>query len=386
MRPVLPWSEEFLRYDFGPGHPMDPVRLDLTRHLLDDLGLTGRFDVVAPPAATDAELALVHGPAYIRAVRAAERTGHAEAGWGLGDADNPVFPLIHTAAARIAGATLDAVRRVVDGRAPRAFVVAGGLHHAMPAAAAGFCVYNDVAVALAAVRASGPLLYVDLDVHHGDGVQRAFFDDPAVTTVSLHQHPRSLYPHTGYPAEVGRGGGSGHALNLALPEDVTDAQWLRALEAIVAPVVAELRPRLLLSQHGCDTHRDDPLGGLAISIEAQREAAILLRGLADEHCGGRWVAVGGGGYDLLTVPRVWTHVAAVVADADVDPTTPTPERWRAHVRRVTGGAAPETMGDGVTATFSPFHRGHNPADAVDRAIMATRSAAFPSLGLDPLTA
>ncbi len=387
MRPVLLWSDELLRYDFGPAHPMNPLRLELTRSLLDCLDLTGRFDVLVPPVATDDELALVHDRAYIAVVREAERTGHAPPGWGLGDADNPVFPLIHTAAARIAGGSLLAARLIVEGRARRAFSFAGGMHHAMPAAAAGFCVYNDVAIALAAVRPLGPVVYVDLDVHHGDGVQRAFESDPAVTTISLHQHPRSLYPHTGYPAEIGGGGGAGHAMNVALPEDVTDGQWLRALEAIAAPVLRELEPVLLVTQHGCDTHRADPLGGLGISIEAQREAARLLRGLAEEHCGGRWLAVGGGGYDVVeTVPRVWAHVAAVVADADLDPAAAAPAAWRDHVRRVTGREAPATLGDGVSVTWKPFHLGRNPADAVDRAIMATRSAAFPALGLDPSTA
>lgn len=386
MRPVLLWSDELLRYDFGPGHPMDPLRLDLTRRLLESFELTERFDVVAPPLATDAELALVHDPAYIAVVREAERTGRAAAGWGLGDADTPLFPHIHTAAARIAGAALAGARLILAGSAARAFSVAGGMHHAMPAAAAGFCVYNDVAVAIAAVRGAGPVVYVDLDVHHGDGVQRAFEDDSGVTTISLHQHPRSLYPHTGYPGEIGSGRGTGHAVNVALPEDVTDAQWLRALEAIVAPVLREVRPVLLVTQHGCDTHAADPLGGLGISIEAQREAAIILRGLAEEWCGGRWLAVGGGGYDVGVVPLVWTHVAAVIADADLDPATPTPQPWRDHLHHITGRDAPATLGDGVRPAWKAFHGGHDPADAVDRAILATRLAAFPALGIDPLTA
>jgi len=387
VRPVLMWSEDLLGYDFGPGHPMDPLRLELTERLIEDLDVAGHFRVVAPRLATDEELALVHDPEYIRIVREAGRTGRAPASSGLGDADTPIFPGIHAAAARIAGAAVQAAGMIIAGETVRAFSFAGGMHHAMPGAAAGFCVYNDAAVAIASVRAAGPIVYVDLDVHHGDGVQRAFLDDPWVTTVSLHQHPRSLYPHTGYPGEIGGGTGLGHCVNVALPEDVTDAEWLRAIDAVVTPVVREVRPAMLVTQHGCDTHIDDPIGGLRISIEAQREAALLMRALADTHCGGRWLALGGGGYDVAgAVPRVWAHVAAVVAGVEVDPAAPTPQRWRDHVLRVTGRAAPVTMGDGVPVAWKPFHAGHNPASAIDRAIMATRTAAFPSLGLDPLTA
>ena len=207
-----------------------------------------------------------------------------------------------------------------------------------------------------------------------------------VTTVSIHQHPGSIYPHTGYPTEIGSGAGRGHSVNLALPEGVTDSGWLRAVDAVVEPVLRELRPFALVTQHGCDTHAADPLGGLHVSIEAQRAAAAMMGALADEHAGGRWLALGGGGYDLAVVPRAWAHVAAVVAGIGLDPATPTPPGWRAHFLRVVGREAPSAMGDGVTAAFRPFHAGHDPADAVDRAIMAARNAAFPCLGLDPLTA
>lgn len=386
VRPVMMWSESLLAYHFGPGHPMDPRRLELTVCLAEELGLLEHLDVRAPRLATDAELELVHDPALLAAVRRAGATGEPQPGFGLGDSDTPVFPGMFDAAARVAGAAAEAAGLLASGRARRAFSPAGGMHHAVASSAAGFCVFNDLAVAIALLRAHGPVVYVDLDVHHGDGVQQIFESDDRVTTISVHQHPRSIFPHTGYPTETGSGAGRGHSVNLALPEDVTDAGWLRGLDAVVEPVLREVRPFALVTQHGCDTHAADPLGGLAISVEAQREAARMLAGLADAHASGRWLAVGGGGYDLTVVPRVWTHVAAVVAGVGLDPATPTPEAWRQRARALTGQPAPETMGDGVTVRWRPFHAGHDPADAVDRAIMATRNAAFPCLGLDPLTA
>lgn len=387
--PVLVWSPELCEQHFGPGHPMDPVRLELTHALVVALGIERHLRVVPAPPATDEQLRIFHDTDYIAAVHQAQATGHAPAGFGLGDPDNPIHPVIHDASARFVGSTLAAVDAVVSGRAPRAFSMAGGMHHAMPGAAAGFCVYNDAAIAILTARAggTGPVVYVDLDVHHGDGVQLAFLEDPNVTTISLQQHPRAIFPHTGYPAETGRGAGAGHALNVALPEEATDAGWLRAVEAVVEPVLREVRPALLVSQHGADTHARDPLGGLCISVEAQREACLMMRDLADRYCGGRWVALGGGGYDVAhAVPLVWTHVAAVVAGVDLDPATETPAAWRRQVLERTGQQAPLHLGDGVEVSWKHFSAGHDPADPVDRAIMATRRAAFPQLGLDPRTA
>src|SRR5690606_26874468 len=198
---------------------------------------------------------------------------------------------------RVVGGTVAATRAVWRGEAPRAVNPAGGLHHAMPSAASGFCVYNDIAVGIAAVLAEGAerVLYVDVDAHHGDGVERAFWDDPRVLTVSIHQSGRSLFPGTGYPQDAGGPRARGSAANIALPPRTSDAAWLRALDAVVGPLVEEWRPQLVVSQHGADAHHRDPITDLDISVDAQRAAAIMIRGWADEHCEGRWVATGGGG-------------------------------------------------------------------------------------------
>ena len=394
------WDDGLTRYDFGPGHPFDPVRWRLTIELARELGLLAApgVTVVAPAPATDAELETVHDPGYIAAVRRAGQELGPDPRFGLGTDDNPVFPGMHEAAAAVAGATLAAARSVWPG-APaaqpgtvsrldtvHAVSVAGGHHHAMRAAASGFCVYNDLAVAIRWLLAAGAdrVAYVDLDVHHGDGVQAAFYDDPRVLTVSLHEHPATLFPGTGLPGETGAGAGDGYAVNVALPAGTGDAGWLRALDAVAVPLLRAFKPAVLVTQHGCDSHRLDPLAHLALSVDGQRQAQLILHELAHELCEGRWVATGGGGYALVqVVPRTWAHLVAVAAGAPVDPETAIPERWRELAAALGGETAPLTMSDGAPVRFASFTSGMDPADPVDRAIARTRNAVFPSHGLSP---
>ncbi len=383
-KPLLLWCEELLEYNFGAGHPMAPLRLALTHRLLTDLGLLDAFTVQPVAAADDTALLRVHEADYLAAVRAAGE-GRPDPARGLGEADNPIFGQIHEAGARVAGSTLAAVSAVWDGRASRALSLAGGMHHAMPTRASGFCVYNDLSVAIAAVLDAGAerVAYVDLDAHHGDGVERAFWDDDRVLTISLHQHPGTLFPGTGYAQDIGGPNARGTAVNVPLPPGTGGGAWLRVLDAVVAPLVEEFRPQLLITQHGCDSHGQDPLAELAVSVDAQRRAALLMAELADEHAEGRWVATGGGGYEVVgVVPRVWAHLAAVVAGRPLDPATPVPESWREAIAELAEVEAPRTMSDDVPADYRPWSAGYNPDDAVDRAIMATRGAVFPWHGLD----
>ncbi|MBD8061720.1 acetoin utilization protein AcuC [Oceanitalea stevensii] len=384
-KPLLPWSEDLLEYNFGAGHPMAPLRLALTHRLLADLDLLDAFTVTDVAPADDAALLRVHEAAYLAAVRAAGE-GQPDPARGLGETDNPIFGQIHAAGAGGAGATRAAASAVWEGRASRALSLAGGMHHAMPNRASGFCVYNDVAVAVAALLEAGAerVAYVDLDAHHGDGVERAFWDDDRVLTISVHQHPGTLFPGTGYAQDLGGPAARGSAVNVPLPPGTGDAGWLRVLDAVVAPLVEEFRPQLLVTQHGCDSHGLDPLAELAVSVDAQRRAALLMAQLADAHAGGRWVATGGGGYEVVSVvPRVWAHLAAVVAGRPLDPSTAVPESWRADVTGLADVEPPERMTDDVDAAYRPWSAGYNPDDAVDRAVMATRGAVFPLHGLDP---
>jgi acetoin utilization protein AcuC len=376
------WDERLTAYDFGPGHPLAPVRVELTVALADAFGVLAGpgVTVVAPAAASDGELELIHDPRYITAVR----TGTADLGFGLGTPDNPVFTGMHEASALVAGATLAAAAAVWEARSEHAVNVAGGLHHAMRAMASGFCVYNDPAIAIRWLLGQGAerIAYVDIDVHHGDGVQAAFYDDPRVLTISLHEHPMTLFPGTGLPGESGGPGAEGMAVNVALPAGTGDAGWLRAFEAVVPPLLRAFRPQVLVSQHGCDSHRLDPLAHLELTIDAQRAAHGWLHRLAHETAGGRWILTGGGGYALVqVVPRTWTHLLAEASGRPLDPAAGTPQSWREFARARTGARPPETMTDGAPASFPPFSSGYDPADAVDRAIMATRNAVFPLHGL-----
>jgi acetoin utilization protein AcuC len=382
------WDDELTEYDFGPGHPLAPVRVELTMRLARSLGVLSApgVAVAAPAAASDAELELVHKPEYIAAVRRAGESGLSPElmQFGLGTADDPVFPGMHEASALVTGATLAAARAVALGSAEHAVSIAGGLHHAMADHASGFCVYNDPAIAIAALLDQGleRIAYVDIDVHHGDGVQAAFYNDPRVLTISLHEDPATLFPGTGRPSETGGPGADGYAVNVALPAGTADAGWLRAFHAVVPPLLRAFGPQLLVSQHGCDTHWMDPLANLRLTVDGQRAAHAAIHRLAHETAGGRWLLTGGGGYELVqVVPRTWTHLLAEAAGQPIDPATPTPDEWRAYTKQRTGRDAPEQMTEGATADYVAFESGFDPGDSVDHAIIATQRAVFAAHGL-----
>ncbi|MDR8407596.1 acetoin utilization protein AcuC [Nonomuraea sp. 3-1Str] len=378
------WDDALTSYNFGPSHPLAPVRVELTMALARELGVLDKVEVAGCEPAGDDELAMVHDRGYIEAVKRVSATGAPDLSAGLGTADNPAFVGVHEASALIAGASLAAARAVWEGTAEHAVNVAGGLHHAMAATASGFCVYNDPALAIAWLLRQGAtrVAYVDVDVHHGDGVQAAFYDDPRVLTISLHESPRTLFPGTGFAEETGA---EGTAVNVALPAGCGDTGWLRAFDAVVPPLLREFRPEILVTQHGCDSHALDPLANLMLSIDGQRTAYAALHRLAHETAGGRWIVTGGGGYELVqVVPRAWTHLIAEVAGHPLDPATPTGEEWRRLARERTGETPPLTMTDGRNPEFRPLSGGYDPGDPIDRAIMATRKAVFPLHGLDPM--
>ncbi len=385
---TLAWDERLTGYDFGPGHPLAPVRVELTLALARELGVLSlpSVSLLDPAPASPDELTLVHDPAYIDAVRQAGRDGMGNGRYGLGTPDNPVFPGMHEASALVAGATLAAARAVWGGEALHAANIAGGLHHAMRQSASGFCVYNDPAIAISWLLEAGVqrVAYVDVDVHHGDGVQAAFYHDPRVLTISLHEHPATLFPGTGLASETGSGEGRGYAVNLPLPAGTGDAGWLRAFDAVVPPLVRAFGPEVLVSQHGCDSHRLDPLAHLELSIDGQRRAAVMVHELAHEVCGGRWLLTGGGGYELVqVVPRSWTHLLAVAAGDPVDPALAIPASWRDLATGRTGEEAPSVMTDGRPADYIPVSAGIDPGDRVDASIVNTCRAIFPWHGLHP---
>jgi acetoin utilization protein AcuC len=388
---------------------MNPVRLALTMSLAKSLGVLDDVDPLEPLDIDDTALTRVHSQHYIDAVRAvggpdgARNQALFEQIYGLGDMDNPVFPGMHEAARTLVGGSIAAAKAIASGRVRRAVNIGGGMHHAMASRAAGFCIYNDCAIAIDWLLEHGydRIAYIDIDAHHGDGVEKAFADDPRVLTVSLHQHPATLWPGTGWPTEIGAQAAAGSAANIALMPGIVDSLWLRAFHGVVPSLIAEFKPQIIVSQCGADSHAADPLTDLALSVEGQRAAILAMRDLADKYCEGRWLAVGGGGYGVVNVvPRIWTHLIAAALGRDLDPATRIPDEWMASARDLAGTVDPAyaadpvgLMGDGGTAEFDPWagDAGVAPPPGIDerafrqtdRTILATRRAVFPLHGLDP---
>ena len=377
------WDDGYLAYDFGE-HPLNPVRLDLTVRLARELGVLERLRITAPTPADEQQLLTVHDADYLAAVRRAGEDPSFR-GYGLGTDDDPVFPGMYEASALVAGGSAQAALQMWNGEATHAVNIAGGLHHAMRGYASGFCIFNDVVLAIRTLLAAGAkrVGYVDIDVHHGDGVQAAFYADPRVLTVSIHQDPRTLFPGTGLPSEVGVGEAEGTAVNVALPPGTGDVGWLRAFRAIVPGALRAFRPDVLVTQCGCDTHHEDPLANLELTVDGQRTAIAELHRLAHEVTGGKWVAFGGGGYGLVRcVPRTWTHLLAEATGRPIDADTPVPPGWTEHVRaRGYTGGLPTSMGERPVPAVRPWEPGGE--GWLDTSIGATRRAVFPLLGLDP---
>ncbi|MGH2753901.1 MAG: acetoin utilization protein AcuC [Actinomycetota bacterium] len=317
-------------YDFGASHPLRPERVLLTYENIERVGLGDGVVDVAGRVATDEEIERVHDPGYVATVRGIDE-GTIEEGrgmaFGLGTPDDPIFSNMHGASAAVCGASIAAAEAVATGRVEHCFNPAGGLHHARRREASGFCIYNDPAAAIAAalaMEADRRVMYVDVDVHHGDGVQWIFYEDPRVLTVSFHESGHYLYPGTGADDEIGVGDAVGTAANIPLPPYTGNSDYLWALEQIVPALAEAFRPHLMVTQLGGDTHHGDPLADLGLTLRAYPEMARILHDTAHTYAGGRWVATGGGGYQAETiVPKIWTiHFAEMCGRPDA-----IPEEW-----------------------------------------------------------
>ncbi len=371
-------------YDFGPGHPLTPRRfgpgIDLLRAIGAEPGL-------APEPATDDELATIHTRDYIAAVRAFGADPGRSPAYGIAPfGDVPAFPGMHEAAAAVAGGSLRAVEAILRGDVLHAHHPGGGLHHAMPARASGFCVYNDVALAVAAARGSGlRVLYVDLDVHHGDGVEAIHADDPGVMTVSIHESGRYLFPGSG-EASGGRGAAAGTVVNVPLEPYTGETGWLGAVRELLPDLADAFRPDIVVSQHGADSHAWDPLAHLRVTTTAMGAAARLVHDLAHRHAGGRWLATGGGGYDVYrVVPRAWAHVWSAAAHRALPVETPADwrERWTADADAWDGGPPPMTFDDEPNAGLSAGP-GQLAADAAaERIVAGVRAVVLPDAAARP---
>ncbi len=306
MKTALIHSDQWARFDYGPEHPLRMERLGLTWRLMEAYGLTSLpgAKVLDPPPADETAIGRFHTAEYLEILKEASSRGPSgRAGFhGLGAGDNPIFPGLWEAARLAAGGSLLAAQLVAAGEVTRAFHFAGGLHHAMPDRASGFCYVNDAVLAILHLRERGlRVAYVDIDAHHGDGVQFAFYDDPNVLTISTHERGERLFPGTGFVEEHGTGDGAGYAVNLPLEAFTDEEVYLRAFDAVVPPLLQAFRPDVVVTQLGIDSHRTDPLTHLALNVQGFARAVARIVRLAP-----RLVALGGGGYDPQNVARAWT--------------------------------------------------------------------------------
>jgi acetoin utilization protein AcuC len=315
---VYPYSNALLDYEFKKDHPLKPDRLKLTYILSKQLGLLDKVKEIEPTLASRQELELFHSPEYIDAVEDSGKNNNIHPQYGLGTADNPVFPMIHETGARYVGATLDAMRAIMNG-ASNAFCISGGLHHAHKNTASGFCIYNDVAIAIKMLQQKKKrrVLYFDFDAHHGDGVQDAFYKSKDVLTISVHQTGKTLFPGTGFIYETGSADGAGYSVNIPLRPGAGTPELISVFDEIVVPLFESFKPDLLLTQMGVDGHYLDPLAHLTYTSYGYETIIRKLRDMASDICKIGWLAVGGGGYHPVNVARLWTLFLAVMIDENV---------------------------------------------------------------------
>jgi acetoin utilization protein AcuC len=383
-RVVLLWDDQLAGYNLGPGHPLAPVRVELTVELIRASGLLDAPDTaeVLPGPFDEAELLRLHRPDFVAAVKqaSAQPDARIDARFGLGPGDTPAFAGMHPASMLVCAATKEAARQVWEGEAIHSFSPAGGLHHAMPASAAGFCVYNDPAMAIDWLLEHGAerICYVDVDVHHGDGVELMFANDPRVLTISLHESGRYLFPGTGDVDDIGGPDAQGSAANLPLAPGTTGDVWLEAFDAVVDPLVRAFAPDVLVTQLGCDTHATDPLAHLALTVDDMAEIYARLHVLAHDLCAGRWIATGGGGYQLVSVvPRAWTRAFAEMGRHTLP--VQTPLGWHAVVEARTGTRAPASFRD--ERVRLPDHVLAQTREAARQAVEGLRGVLGPYHGL-----
>ncbi|WP_246055106.1 acetoin utilization protein AcuC [Pseudalkalibacillus caeni] len=311
---VFIYSPELLQYKFHDQHPFNQIRIQLTYELLKELDCLDDEEIVSPRLASDEDIALIHDTAYIEAVKKAgqgELPEHIASNYGLGTEDTPVFSNMHEASALMVGGTLTAVDYVMEGKANHALNLGGGLHHGFRGKASGFCIYNDSSIAIEYMRKKygARVLYVDTDAHHGDGVQWAFYEDPDVCTLSIHETGRYLFPGTGNITEKGQGKGYGFSFNVPVDAFTEDESWMKVYETAIHEVAEYFKPDVILTQNGADAHYYDPLTHLSVSMESYRFVPKVAHELAHKYCDGRWIAVGGGGYDIWrVVPRAWALI------------------------------------------------------------------------------
>lgn len=369
-------------YDLGDDHPLSPTTRGLAVDLIRAYGMLDRPDVVEIEhvPATDAQIEAVHAPAYVAAVKrySAEpdlAAAWEASNWGLAaGGDTPAFRGMHEAAAGICGASITAALAVWNGDVEQVFCPGGGLHHAFANRAAGFCTYNDPAVAIRALLDAGAerVAYVDVDVHHGDGTQWIFYDDPRVLTCSVHESGKFLFPGTGGLGERGSANGEGFSINIPLPALAGEAPYLRAVDEVIAPAVRAFRPDVVVTQNGVDPHHADPLAHLQVTMDAFPRLWRSLHDLAFDAAGGKWVALGGGGYNVDVLPRAWAMLFAEMVGQDL--ANDLPGDWLTRAKERLGRDLTPGLRDDPGPQLPPEHRA--PADAEGERVVVEAKAMF----------
>ena len=306
-----------MRFDFGASHPFKIHRLGLTFELIEAYGLTELENVslIEPREATEEEACVFHSQGYLETLRLAS-----SGMWvpnlfahGLGSGDNPVFPEIYDWAMSVAGGSIDGAKAILDGRAKRAFNMTGGLHHAMPSRASGFCHINDAVLAIhELLRAGKRVAYVDIDAHHGDGVEHAFYSRNDVLTISMHQSGYTIFPGSGFVEDTGDSAGAGFAVNVPLMPGAGDAAYDKGMEEVILPALEAYRPDVLTTQLGADAIVGDALASLQVSLRCFERCVDAFRKLDLP-----WLAFGGGGYNVGNVVRAWTLSWARMIEAEL---------------------------------------------------------------------
>lgn len=345
--PVL-YHPAYKTYTFGPEHPFSPRRLEMLTALLEALGYPVGASSLQP--ATREDILMVHAERLVRRVEGCsvgEVAADAEH-YGLGTADTPIFPGMDEATRWLVGGTLEAARMILRGEAQEVLQLGGGLHHAQYDRSSGFCVYNDLSVAIRHLTRSGlRVAYLDIDVHHGDGVQWIHYDEAEVLTLSFHESGRYLFPGTGAIHEIGKGAGLGRKLNVPLEPFTQDESYLEVFEAVLEPALAWFRPDVMVIQCGADAHFLDPLADLVLSTQAYQKLFLRMREYVREFSGGKAVYTLGGGYSLDATTRIWAMLYLLLQGHPLPDRLP--EAWRQHWEGQLHRALTPTLHDALDA-------------------------------------
>lgn len=350
----LIYTHKFNMYNFGSNHPLRPLRLELSYSLFEKLGLLEKENLIQlkPRFCSEDELKMVHSPDYIEAVKKLSEDSNDPSVnprlYGLGPGDNPIFEGMYDASSLVCGASITAAEKVwEDNDFNVVFNPAGGLHHARKNKASGFCIFNDIAVAIKHLKKLDEdirIAYLDIDCHHGDGVQWIFYDDPNVLTISLHENGKFLFPGTGNLEETGEGKGEGYSLNFPLLPGTSNKMYLNLFKTCIPEILKAYEPDVLFTQLGVDTHFNDPLTQLGLSIDLYKDLAKKIEDIAEKYCNKKWVAVGGGGYLMSVVPRAWALFLAKMLNVELE--NQLPDSWIKEVKeKVPFEETPYTLWD-----------------------------------------